>query len=285
MHHDFFEGIEQVEATMAGKKAKLPVFYRSARSFTAIFPATVLSLRRLLPDSRYVPAQIAPGVGAIHLTAFEYYDTDIEPYNEFAIGVLLNDPQVMPIPGYNLLRQLLNLTFYTYIHHLPVTTEIALRGGIDVYNYPKFMAEIDFTDTEASVTCELKEKGELILRLEGKKVDTPRSGVMKYLCHLYQYRQPQGAEFKVNAIRYAIVPGFGKARLELGDRHPVALELRQTLLSTQPFMYMYMPEIQCILYGPDRLSLPLLVRLLRENMGIPVERLAEELARMVTEER
>lgn len=280
MHHDFFDGVEQVEATIAGKKAKLPVFYRSARSFTAIFPATFISLRRLLPDSRYAPAQIAPGVGAVHLTAFEYYDTDIEPYNEFAIGILLNDPQVMPFPGYNLLRQLFNLTFHTYIHHLPVTTEIALRGGIDVYNYPKFLADIDFTDTQQSVTCELKEKGDLILRLEGQKIEASRSGIMKFLCHLYQYKQLQGAEFKVNALKYAIVPGFGKAKLELGSSHPVAVELRRTLLATQPLMYMYMPEIQCILYGPDRLSLPLVVRLLRENMGVPIERLAEEFANM-----
>jgi len=274
MHHDFFEGVEQVEATLIGKEVKLPIFYRSARSMTAVFPATIPALKRLIPDPRYSPAQVVPGVGALHLTAFEYYDTDIEPYNEFAIGVLLNDPYLMAVPGYNLLRQLIRLNFYTYIHHLPVTTELALRGGIDVYNYPKFLAGIDYTDTESELVCELSEGGERILTLRGQKVSATRSGIMKFFCHLYQFKQLQGAEFKVNAIRYALLPAPGKVRLELGDSHPVAQELRRTLLSTQPLVYIYMPEIQCILYGPDRLSLPLLVRLMRENMGISLEELA-----------
>ncbi|MBC7252762.1 MAG: acetoacetate decarboxylase family protein [Actinobacteria bacterium] len=274
MHHDFFEGVEQVEATLLGKKVKLPVFYRSARSMTAVFPATLPALKRLVPDARYAPAQVVPGIGAVHLTAFEYYDTDIEPYNEFAIGVLLNDPLVLPLPGYNLLRQLVRSAFHTYIHHLPVTTELALRGGIDIYNYPKFLAGIDFSETESELTCRLSEKGEHILTLRGRKVSAQRSGVLKYFCHLYQFKQPQGAEFKVNAIRYSLVPGWGKANLELGDSHPVARELRRTLLSTQPILYFYMPEIQCILYGPENLSLPLLARLLRENMGIALEELA-----------
>ncbi|MBC7247194.1 MAG: acetoacetate decarboxylase family protein [Actinobacteria bacterium] len=279
MHHDFFDGVEQVEAQLVGKEAKLPVFYRSARAMTAVFPATVLALKKLIPDPRYSPAQMVPGIGALHLTAFEYYDTDIEPYNEFAIGVLLNDPHVLPVPGYNLLRQLIRMNFYTYIHHLPVNTEIALRGGIDIYNYPKFLADIAYTDSEQEVTCDLSQGGDLILRLTGQKISAARSGIMKYFCHLYQFKQLQGAEFKVNAIRYALVPAPGKVRLELGTSHPVAEELRRTLLTTQPLIYIYMPEIQCILYGPDRLSLPLLVRLLRENMGISLEELAARQAK------
>jgi len=276
MHHNFFEGVEQVEASMAGKKAKLPVFYRSARAITAVFPALMWNLKKLIPDPRYKPAQISPGVGAMHLTAFEYYDTDIEPYNEFAVGVLLNDPNLMEIPGYNLLRQLARVNFYTYIHHLPVDTEIALRGGVDIYNYPKFLSRINFTDTRQEVTCDLSEGGQDILSLSGKKIKANWSGIMKYFCHLYQFKQLQSAEFKVNAINYSVAPGPGNASLELGNSHPVARELRNTLLTTQPLLYIYMPDIQCILYGPDKLSVSLLVRMLQDNMGLPLDELSAQ---------
>lgn len=274
MSNEFFEGVEQVEAYMAGKKAKLPVFYRSARSMTAVFPALIPELKKLIPDPRYKPAQIAPGIGAIHLTAFEYYDTDIDPYNEFAIGILLNDPQALKLPGYNLLHQLARFNFYTYIHHLPVTTDLALRGGIDIYNYPKFLAGIDFADTSQELTCHLSEKGDSILTFKGQKISATRSGIMKYFCHLYQFKQLQGAEFKVNARKYSVAPGVGAASLELGDFHPVAQELKKALLTTKPLVYIYIPEMQSILYGPDRLSVPLMVKLLRDNMGLPLEELA-----------
>lgn len=268
MNHDFFEGVEQLDAIMGSKKVKLPIFYRSARAITAVFPASLPALKKMLPDSRYTPAQLFPGVGAIHLTAFEYYDTDIDPYNEFAVGVLLNDPHITGLPSYNILRQLARFNFYSYIHHLPVTTEVALRGGVDIYNYPKFLAGIDFSDSNEEVTCNLSENGEHILTLSGKKIVAEKSGVMKYFCHLYQSKQLQGAEFKVNARKCAIVPGMGKSTLELGSSHPVARELNEALLLKQPVLYIYMPDIQCILYGPDRLSLPLLLRLMRDHLGV-----------------
>lgn len=276
MHHNFFEGVEQLDALMGGKKVKLPVFYRSARAFTAVFPASLPAVKKMIPDSRYSPAQLAPGIAAIHLTAFEYYDTDIEPYNEFAVGVLLNDPNFINAPSYNLLRQLARSNYYTYIHHLPVTTDLALRGGIDIYNYPKFLAGINFSDTEGEVTCDLSENGEQILTLKGKKISANKSGIMKFFCHLYQSKQLQSAEFKLNGVKYGLVPGFGKASLELGSTHPIAKELRGALLSTQPFLYIYKPDIQCILYGPDRISLPLLVKLMQDNLGIPLDELASK---------
>jgi hypothetical protein len=90
-----------------------------------------------------------------------------------------------------------------YIYHLPVTTEIALRGGIDYYNYPKFLADILFTDTDEHVTCDLFREEEHILTISGEKIPTREIGEMKIMCNLYQYRQPQTAEFKANAIEGA----------------------------------------------------------------------------------
>jgi len=276
---EFFSGVDQVEASIAGHRAKMPVFYRDARAFTLVLPANLLALRRIMPDRRLVPAQMLPGVGAIHLTAFEYYDTDIEPYNEFAVGVLLNSQQFLQIPGYNMLRQLLQNSFCTYIYHLPVTTEIALRGGIDLYNYPKFMASIDFEDTEEWVTCELAADDDLICRLRGRKIDANRSAVQKYFCSLYQFQQPQGAEFKVNARKLAMAMGPGNAELVVGPSHPVGRELKSLLLSTTPLMYIYQPSIQAILYGPEHLSLASIAMFLEQGYGVSLDELSVLLER------
>jgi len=277
MEGDFFEGVEQIEAVMAGRKAKTPTFYRDARSFTLIFAAKLLALKRLMPDPRYIPAQILPGIGAVHLTAFEYYDTDIDPYNEFAIGVLLNSPYFLQIPCYNELRQLIQNSFYTYIHHLPVTTEIALRGGIDLYNYPKFLASIEFEDYAEWITCRLSENGQSICNLHGKKIPATRSGTMKFFCQLYQFKQPQSAEFKVNARQYAIVPGWKNSRIELGS-HSIAQELKELLISTTPLLYIYIPSMQAILYGPEHLSLAAIGLFMERGLGIPPAKLAKLLS-------
>ncbi len=252
----FFEGIYQIEAESAGEEVKCPIFYRDARSFTAVFAADWFKLRRMLPDWRYFPAQVLPGVGAVGFTAFEYYDTDIRPYNEFAVTIMLNSPYLAPLPGYNLLRQYFHRSFEAYVYHLPVTTEVALRAGIDFYNYPKFLAGIDFSEDADEVACDLTHEGRRICRLVSRKLPANRSYEAKFFCRLYQDRQPQGAEFKVNVREGADRWMPSTVRLELGD-HDIARNFRSVLLSTRPLLHFYWPSIQCCLYGPERLSLPL----------------------------
>jgi len=200
MGDEFFAGIDQVEIKVDGGQARFPIFYRDARMFALLLPANLMALRRLIPDARFAPAQVLPGVGALYLAAFEYYDTDIAPYNEFAIGAVLNTPYFAGVPCYNLLRQYFADFFDVYIHHLPVTTEIALRAGRDFYNYPKFIGGIEFSDTDDTVTCDLSRDGSHIMTIATGKVRGAAMGEMKMFCNLYQYRQPQRAEFKLNVL-------------------------------------------------------------------------------------
>ena len=57
-----------------------------------MFPARLAALRRLMPDPRFTPARLAPGLGAVGLLCFKYRDSDIGPYSEVSISVALNDP-------------------------------------------------------------------------------------------------------------------------------------------------------------------------------------------------
>lgn len=276
MDDDFFSEVEQVDVFMGGFKTKLPLFYRKARGFNAVFPANLWRVREALPDRRFEPAQILPGVAAIQLAAFEYYDQDVPPYNEFAMCIPLNSQQFLKIPGYNLLRQMLRMEYDVYFHHLPVTTEIAVQGGIDYYGFPKFLASIDFTDSQEWVGCELKEDGELICDLRARKIPTRPGRMMKFFCHLYQDKQPQVAEGKMNTLRLAMSFNPSNAELSLGSSHPIAVELSELLLSTKPLMSMYVPDFQCILYGPENLSLPLLKYCLEKGMDIHLDRSEEK---------
>lgn len=270
---NFFEGVDQVDVWAAGQKVKLPIFYRDARAYMAIFPANIFELKKLLPDPRFSPAQMFPGVGAVGLACFEYHDTDVGPYNEFAFTIMLNNPHMLPIPGYNLTRQLIQFNFYPYIFHLPVTTEAALRWGIDFSGYPKILTSIDFKDTDDATTCELTENDELICQLKFRKIATPMSRVMKLLISLYQQKQPQKTEFKVNARKFGISLNPKDVELQLGMKHPIARELSKALLTTKAVTYFSMPSTQFILYGPENLSLPLINFLIQKGMGIPLDSL------------
>ena len=250
-----------MDATLVGQAAKLPIFYYDGTAQTAVFPARLKALREILPDPRFVPARLAPGLGAVAVSCFEYRDTDIGPYNELAIAVVLNNPPfAFNPPGRALLAGLRSGQLHAWVHHLPVTTEIARAGGVELYNYPKFIAAIDYEQDVARRTCRLAEGAEHILTLSGRAIETPRAEQLQVFSHLWMDRQPQESEFKLNAPASGRSRRPGAARLELGDRHPIALELDRLLVSRRSVHYELMARFEGILYGPEHLTLPLIRR-------------------------
>ncbi len=257
----FFDGVAQIEAILEGEAVRLPIFYYDGAAIGAVFPARLGRLRALMPDPRLRPSRLAPGVGAVAITCFQYADTDIGPYNELAIAVLLNEPPLRAnLPGRALLSSLRSRQLHAWVQHLPVTTEIARVGGVELYNYPKFIASIDFEQTATRRSCVLAEGEERILTLTGPLIDTPRSERLQLFSHLWMDGQPQSSEFKIDAKALGVSLMPRGARLTLGERHPIARELSGLLLSCRPLQYQYVPSFEGILYGPDRLSLPLIER-------------------------
>lgn len=266
----FFDGVSQADLTAGGQPVKVPVFYYDGTATTAIFPARLSRLRNALPDPRMVPARLAPGVGVVGITCFEYRDTDLGPYNELAISIILSEPHFRSNPpGRALLSALRRRQFDAWVQHLPVTTEISRAAGVEYYNYPKFLASIDFSEEPGRRSCRLSDGSEHILTLSGRTWPTLRPGKLQFFSHLWMDRQPQSSEFKIKAtgMRERLSPS--SAKLTLGGSHPIARELTAMLLSLRPVYYHYLSRFEGILYGPEHLTAPLLFHALEASPFAP----------------
>ncbi len=258
----FFEGVAQVDAEIAGQAAKVPVFYYDSGAMTALFPARYGELRRLLPDPRFVPARLAPGLGAVGIGCLEHRDSDLGPYNELAVLIPLSVPAYRANPpGRALVQASRSGRLHAFVQHLPVTTEIALRGGVDFYNFPKFVAAIDFEDDGERRRCRLLEGREPILTFTGARLAATGRARQQYFLHLWMDGQPQQTEFKFEQLQVATTLRPGAATLELGGRHPIAKELDRLLVSRRSLQYEYAAKLEAILYGPEHLTAPLLQRI------------------------
>jgi hypothetical protein len=211
-------------------------------------------LRKLMPKKDFHPLPVVPGVGALAITAFNYRDTDIRPYNEISIAVLMSYKNVPVVPIAGIAESLLRNEFHAYIHHLPVTTEIALEGGVKIYNLPKFLAEIVYEDRDDHVYVELREDGKLILSLKGKKLKTGGERKFKFVIYPVKEDRAQTANCVFRAEEFAMSFMPNCVEIELGKEHPIGRELDGLILLKKAFFYMYVPNFQAILYGPTVLE-------------------------------
>jgi len=252
MKNDFFKGIVQWEMPYKKIPGVVPIFYFDNTSMTAVFTASTKKVMKYLPHLDMRPVEVFPGRCAIGFTAFEYRKSDIKPYNEFAISVLITFGK-RSIPGVTLMSWQLKRTFTAYIWHLPVTTEIARAGGVELYGYPKFIAGIKFKKGKEWLECRLSEGNKHILTLRGKVLPTARGKPMVYKTYSIKDGIPLSANVNINPIEFAQRMAGAHAELDIGTGHPICRELREIRLGKRPLTYQFSPVNQAILYPPKNL--------------------------------
>jgi hypothetical protein len=248
MNRDFFKDIKQWDFSWQGMPGKLPVFYYDTTSITAIYSASTRKVKNLLPLPQMRPIEIFPGKCLVAFTAFEYRKTDIDPYNEFSIAFLVTFDKTQ-IPFFTAAAQLRRRCISAYVWQLPVTTEIARVGGVDLYGYPKFIADIEFQKETDWITCSLSENGKKILSLSGKVLPTKKEKISRVVTYSVLENIPLVANIYFNPLEMAQSNDKQSATLEIGTDHRICEELQKIGLSAKPIQYQYSPLNQAILFG------------------------------------
>jgi hypothetical protein len=194
----FFKDTPRKALDMEGESIDFPILYYDFRMISSTFTAKTKKLKELLPHPNFKPIEIFPGTGMVIIVAFEYIDTSIGPYNEIALSVPVKFPPKFVFPGLSAISMMRKNCFSAYIHHLPVTTEIARKGGVHFYNYPKFLSEITFQDQDDKLEVTLRESDELIFKMNAKKLPLNRSAQIEF--HTYS--------IKNNIVMHTLVEGW-----------------------------------------------------------------------------
>lgn len=255
MEKDFFAGVELERRELpSGTVMELPVRYYDWAAMMAHFPAPVARLRELLPSPRLEPALLMPGTGLLTLAAFEYRDLAcFPPYNEFAVCIPVQYEPAINVPALPLLWPQWSGTFGLYVHHLPVTTEAAREFGVEVWGYPKFVAEIRFEETDQARRCLLRAQGKDILTLEVEKMPT-RERSLNYYSYTVKNEQLLKTHIEVQG-EAGMVRFKGGATFALGE-HPIAAELAALGAGEKASECLYAPRVQSILHAAEK-RLPL----------------------------
>lgn len=250
----FFSGVPQETIEGEGLSGKLPCFYYDNMALSVVYTAPLERLRALLPDSRYQPLRLTGRRGLLAITAFNYRETDIGPYNELSIAVPLEKPGLGGFPPIGLLRQNWQQTFHAFVVELPVTTEIARRGGVDFYNFPKFLADISFTDHGNRVFCRLGENGREILALTVPKLSTRKRPITRVYSYPVRNGEILRAEVRMNPIEVGMAYRPRDVELSIGSGHRICERLAGLELGSRPLQVQYLASMQAILFGAEPLE-------------------------------
>ncbi|MDP6909075.1 MAG: acetoacetate decarboxylase family protein [Flavobacteriales bacterium] len=253
---DFFSGIEQKEIAIRQYFGKSPMFFRKFQLMAGVYTADYVACKSYIPNDKFNILQVLPGRCLIGIHCMEYYDTDVGPYNEVSVSVGIAPSKTL-FSAPSILKSALAQNFHAYILQLPVTTEVAYFGGVDYFNYPKFVGSIEFEERDSHRICRLSEKdpGKLIMEFEGKKIstkkiDASKSGFKTMTLNSYPVMDGKKvhARMHVNMIEKGETFLGTNGKLTIGNTG--FSEMLKKLDLGREISYMYAPECESVMYLP-----------------------------------
>jgi hypothetical protein len=247
MTSDFFQGIMRWNVEKNGATELLPYFYYDIFSMAAVYTASTAKVRDLLPHTDLFPIELTPGRCLVAFAAFEYRKTDKTSYNEVNISFLVSHRR-RPYPLLTVARALSSRIIPSYVWQLPVTTEHARASGVDLFGYPKFVADIEFSRNQGRVECTLSDSGSDILRITGRILPTKRGKSVRYLTYAIDDGVLVSANLLVNQQEFVESWRKKDVVLQVGQEHPICHALDGIRLAKHPLLYRFIPQGEAILF-------------------------------------
>jgi len=239
----FYKQVDHPQVEYRGHPFNMPVFYYDVTAVIVGFLTPLDNVTALLPSNRMKPLRATPWHTVTIIACFEYRDCDAGPYNEVAIAFPFTMDHSAPI--FTGLLKNIAAGPMAYIYKLPVTTEIALQFGVDFYNFPKFIANIDFSRDAGWLHCHLSESGHNIFTLSSKMLSVKSSGRWRFDCFSVREDRILRSEVTVNVRQQAMSRNSRNVNFKLGD-HNLAQELLNLRLGRMVHLQ-YLPSCQTIL--------------------------------------
>ena len=121
---------------------ELPVRITAGSSLACIYRVNVDAARGVLPSDRFEPVSVG-GDALVQVTALQYDESSIGPYNELGVMVMVRRSGSTP----SRMRMLVSLADVEdagwFVVNLPVSTGFACAAGRELWGYPNYVTRVD----------------------------------------------------------------------------------------------------------------------------------------------
>ncbi|MBI2704735.1 MAG: acetoacetate decarboxylase family protein [Actinobacteria bacterium] len=246
----FVDPVVDEPVVVDGETVTLPVEVRSAKMAVATFFVDGDAAQELIG---YSGLRIAKqrGRAMCSLSAVQYTDNDLGPYNEIAVALVV-DPHDKA-PGAKV--SMAGGTVTTFIHKLPVNQEFTCRAGRGIWGFPKWVANISYFESGGRTEVVLVDGGELVLSLSVKRSPIPipaRGDRSEMVMSCYSWCDGVLRRTSWVTRNQGTTGRIGGAVLELGASHPMTDELRGLGLPKRALFTMSTPRMSAS-FGPPEI--------------------------------
>lgn len=237
-----------------GREITFPVRVNRAAMLVNAFSADSRVAQGMIEGSGFRVAELWPGRTILQLALIDYRENDLGDYNEAAINFPVLAPgESKPIPFLGTPLRLARGRLCNYVYRMPVDQEFTTHAGRFIWGFPKWVSRIDI-DFEGD-------------RAHGSFIDEAEP--------VFSIRAPAGGEGRQKERRMATLAvrdgrafktwgtstGSGSTFRRggdppaIGEKHPLARELRALGLPRKPLFSMSVAEVRMQFDPPESVEI------------------------------
>lgn len=227
-----------------GEWVTIPVEVRSAWMIGAQFFVDASAAQAVIDYSGLRVARQRGDRAVCSITAVQYLDNDLGPYNEIAVAFVVTPHDAPPDHKPNFRNPT------TFIHRLPVNQTFTCAAGKGIWGFPKWVTDITYRRQGRRTEAVLVDDGELVLGLQVQRGPIP---IPARDLHMSCYACNDGVLRRTpwTTRNKAMWGSVGGACLELGSTHPMARELRDLGLPAKAVFSMTTGRLSATFGAPE----------------------------------
>jgi hypothetical protein len=213
-----------------GRELHVPMNIADLSLIAQVFSVRTRDVRALLQNTPLRPAELWPGTSAVALLFAQYRDSPLDRYNEAIVGLPAYAPGERALPLLGGLDILIGRAGH-YVHAMPVTQSFTMRAGRALWGYPKVLAEIEMALDGDTASASLVQNDQLVFSMRTPLAESGRFAErIANLTWLDGTLRRVSARFEGHGTAFRL----GGELPVIGDKHPLALELRALGLPKRP---------------------------------------------------
>ena len=182
--------------TIEDQTITFPMNVDDFNAATMGFSVPAAAAAALLPGDGFEVIEIAPGVAQFIISLCDYRDNPWGDYNEVNLGFLARPAGA----GDDVIG--------SFIYRMPVDQQFTCEAGNLVMGFPKVVTRIDADYTDAQVTFQLFDGGELALSVTVPRVRTDDAAVrVETTSYSYLNGVPHGTPLAMDMSAAVVEPG------------------------------------------------------------------------------